>query len=88
MTLIGATTENPYFELSGALLSRSKIFELQPLTQMELVKMLTNVLQDKERGYGKLKINIKETELAYISQLSAGDGKCIKYFRDNNFVYS
>lgn len=75
VTLIGATTENPYFELTGALLSRAKIFELKSLIEEDIIKMLKHVLQDKERGYGSTKISIDEMELKFIAQLSGGDGR-------------
>ena len=75
ITLIGATTENPYFELTGALLSRTKIFELQQLDVASIIILLKNILLDKERGYGNLKINIGEVELAYIAELCGGDGR-------------
>ncbi|MBC8061978.1 MAG: replication-associated recombination protein A [Clostridiaceae bacterium] len=75
ITLIGATTENPYFELSGALLSRTKIFELQQLNEISINMLLKNILSDKERGYGNLKINISEVELTYIAELCGGDGR-------------
>lgn len=75
ITLIGATTENPYFELTGALLSRAKIFELQQLDETSIIKLLKNILLDKERGYGNIKINISEVQLAYIAELCGGDGR-------------
>jgi len=75
ITLIGATTENPYFELTGALLSRTKIFELQQLDEASIKILLKNILSDKERGYGNLKISIGEGELSYIAELSGGDGR-------------
>ena len=75
ITLIGATTENPYFELTAALLSRTKIFELQQLSEASIITLLKNILLDKERGYGNTKINIGQTELAYIAELSGGDGR-------------
>ncbi len=75
VTLIGATTENPYFELNGALLSRSKIFELQQLSEVAIIDMLKKVLTDKERGFGTTKINVSDVELSYISELSNGDGR-------------
>ena len=55
--LIGATTENPYFEVIGALVSRSRIFQLRPLEDADVRQILENALQDTERGYGKLAIN-------------------------------
>lgn len=57
-TFIGATTENPYFEVIGALVSRSRIFQLLPLTQAELVTIIENAVLDAERGLGKKKIEL------------------------------
>ncbi|AJA48229.1 recombination factor protein RarA [Clostridium pasteurianum DSM 525 = ATCC 6013] len=73
--LIGATTENPYFEINNALLSRSKIFQLEGLNNEDIFKILNNVLKDKERGYGEIKINIEEKSLYYIAELSGGDAR-------------
>lgn len=75
VVLIGATTENPYFEINGALLSRSKIFSLESLTKEEIIEILNNVLSDKERGYGKIKINAKKEAVSYIADLSGGDAR-------------
>lgn len=73
--LIGATTENPYFEINNALLSRSKIFQLGSLSNEDIFKILNNVLKDEERGYGKIKINIEKKSLYYIAELSGGDAR-------------
>ncbi|MDP4145717.1 MAG: replication-associated recombination protein A [Bacillota bacterium] len=73
--LVGATTENPYFEINGALLSRSKIFQLEQLTCEEIIKILKNILTDKERGYGSLKVEAAEEALNYISELCGGDAR-------------
>lgn len=75
VTLIGATTENPYFEINRALLSRSKIFQLEYLKTDEIVDILKNALNDKERGYGNLKIKIDEESLKLIAELSGGDAR-------------
>lgn len=56
ITLIGATTENPSFEVIGPLLSRCRVFVLKPLSKNHLVKILKRALEDKENGLGKLKI--------------------------------
>lgn len=73
--LIGATTENPYFEINNALLSRSKIFQLDSLYEQDIFAILNNVLNDNERGYGKIKINVEEKSLYYIAELSGGDAR-------------
>lgn len=75
VVLIGATTENPYFDLNGALLSRSKIFQLQSLSEEDIFKILNQALLDKERGYGKIKIKIEDKDLLFIAELSSGDGR-------------
>lgn len=70
--LIGATTENPSFELNSALLSRTRVYVLKPLSENELLKILTTALNDKERGLGNLNLNFpKELQLILIR---AADG--------------
>lgn len=76
VVLIGATTENPYFEINNALLSRSKIFQLESLNNDEIVEILNNVLKDKERGYGSINVHIEQNSLLYIAELSGGDARC------------
>ena len=56
VTLIGATTENPYFEVNTALLSRCRIFELKPLEKKDLIEVIDRALSDKERGLGEVNI--------------------------------
>ncbi|MFA9398363.1 MAG: replication-associated recombination protein A [Clostridiaceae bacterium] len=71
--IVGATTENPYFELNGALLSRSKVFELKPLNDEEICLMLDRVIKDSNRGFGDLPIKIDREALSFIANLSMGD---------------
>lgn len=73
--LIGATTENPYFEINRALLSRSKIFQLEELKEEDILEILLFSLKDKERGYGNLKIKIHDDSIKLISSLSGGDAR-------------
>ncbi len=73
--LIGATTENPSFEVISALLSRSKVFWLKPLNVDALVTILRRALTDKERGLGNEGIEIDESGLASLAQYSAGDAR-------------
>lgn len=75
ITLIGATTENPYFDLNGALLSRAKVFQLNQLTREEIVEILKGIINDKDRGYGNIKITIEENALMHIAELSGGDAR-------------
>ena len=72
--LIGATTENPSFEINGALLSRCKVFVLQALTADDLVKLLKHALND-ERGFGGQEINIDEDMLYMIANFANGDAR-------------
>ncbi|WP_407884357.1 replication-associated recombination protein A [Furfurilactobacillus curtus] len=74
ITLIGATTENPSFEINAALLSRTKVFVLQPLKQDDLIQLLHQALHDK-RGFGDQQINIDETTLAAIADFANGDAR-------------
>lgn len=75
VVLIGATTENPYFEINGALLSRSKIFCLETLKKEEIIEILKNALTDKDRGYGNVKIKACEEALLYIADSCGGDAR-------------
>ena len=72
--LIGATTENPSFEINGALLSRCKVFVLQALSADDLVKLLKHALND-ERGFGGQKINIDDDMLYMIANFANGDAR-------------
>ena len=72
---IGATTENPMFEVIPPLLSRSRLFSLHPLTEEDIRTILTRALKDEERGLGKLKINIAEEALSHIARSANGDAR-------------
>ncbi|HID95031.1 MAG TPA: replication-associated recombination protein A [Candidatus Latescibacteria bacterium] len=73
--LIGATTENPSFEVNSPLLSRSRVFVLNPLTEEELGVILRRALSDKERGLGNLKVEIAPSVLRHIAQMADGDAR-------------
>ncbi|MBQ1396585.1 MAG: replication-associated recombination protein A [Eubacterium sp.] len=73
--LIGATTENPYFEVNGALLSRSRIFELKPLSKEDVLALLRRALADPERGLGGMKIRAGENALAFLADVADGDAR-------------
>ena len=73
--LIGATTENPYFEVNKALVSRSRIFQLKPLTQDDLFAVARQALADPERGYGKLNVTIDDDALAHLVDVANGDAR-------------
>jgi len=75
LTLIGATTENPSFELNGALLSRLRVFVLQPLTPDDIKGVLARALTDKERGLGALKVEIDADALDVLAVASDGDAR-------------
>ena len=73
--LIGATTENPSFEVISALLSRSRVYVLNPLTEDEIVTLLGRALVDEERGLGSLKLTAEPEALARIAAYSSGDAR-------------
>lgn len=75
--LIGATTENPFFSINSALLSRSMVFQLEPLNDDDLVAILKNAINDKENGYGRLKININDDVLLLLAKNAAGDARSV-----------
>ena len=73
--LIGATTENPSFEIISALLSRCRVFTLQPLGEDQLLTLLHRALQDKDRGLGQLNLTADDDALAMIVSYASGDGR-------------
>ncbi|MBF0352616.1 MAG: AAA family ATPase [SAR324 cluster bacterium] len=73
--LIGATTENPYFEVNKALVSRSRIFQLESLTAEDLRAILIQAIQDKERGFGQKSIQIEDNALNHLANISNGDAR-------------
>ncbi|PIR68479.1 AAA family ATPase [Candidatus Nomurabacteria bacterium CG10_big_fil_rev_8_21_14_0_10_35_16] len=73
--LIGATTENPSFEVRGALLSRCRIFVLKQLSEEKLVQIIKRTLKDKEKGLGKLKIKTTPKIIESLAQMSNGDAR-------------
>jgi len=75
ITLIGATTENPSFEVNSALLSRSKVFVLESLTTDEVVAILKGALNDSESGFGSLRIDVSEDILRAIGVYASGDAR-------------
>lgn len=75
ITLIGATTENPSFEINSALLSRCRVFVLNRLSEEEIFKILENALKDKEKGLGDKNLKIKKEVLTLLSKLANGDAR-------------
>ena len=73
--LIGATTENPYFEVIGPLVSRSRVFQFKPLSEDELRVLLERALTDEERGYGKRKVRVDEEAMAHLVRIAGGDAR-------------
>lgn len=73
ITLIGATTENPYFEINSPLLSRSTIFEFKNLTAADIRSVIISAIDDRERGYGVMKIKCDEDALEHFSEVANGD---------------
>ena len=73
--LIGATTENPYFEVNGALISRSIIFELKPLSVEDIKELIHRAVYDKERGMGAYDAEIDEDALNFLADISGGDAR-------------
>ena len=73
--LIGATTENPSFEVNSALLSRVKVFVLNPLTEDEVVHILAQAVADEERGLGRRQLEISEMQLRLLASLTGGDAR-------------
>jgi len=77
LILIGATTENPYFEVNKALVSRSRIFRLVPLDESDLRKILFQAIEDGVRGYGNLKISIDEDAILHLCKTANGDARSV-----------
>ena len=73
--LIGATTENPSFEVIGALLSRCRVYVLKPLTEEQIVTLLERALSDEERGLGKMHLRARHEVLSRIATYSSGDAR-------------
>lgn len=77
LTLIGATTENPYFEVNKALVSRSRLFRLQALAPEDLSRLLDSALKDPERGYGNRKIQLDPEAAAHLVDVASGDARSL-----------
>lgn len=75
LTLIGATTENPYFEVNGALISRSSIFELYPLSREDIKTLIKRAVYDMEKGMGSYHAEICEEALDFLADVSGGDAR-------------
>ncbi len=75
--LIGATTENPYFEVNKALVSRSRLFQLKALTTEDLAQVVEQALSDNERGYGQLTVDIEPEALNHLTNVANGDARSL-----------
>jgi putative ATPase len=75
ITLIGATTENPYFEVIGPLLSRAKVFIFEPLREEEILTILKRALADDQRGLGGEKVEVTPEALDYLARMAGGDAR-------------
>ena len=75
LVLIGATTENPYFEVNGALLSRSIIFELKPLRKEEIKELICRAVTDSEKGMGSYQAVIDEEAADFLADMAGGDAR-------------
>ncbi|MFA9479064.1 replication-associated recombination protein A [Phycisphaerales bacterium AB-hyl4] len=75
ITLIGATTENPFFAINSPLVSRSQIFQFQPLTEEQIISLLRRAIADEDRGFGKLDIEVTDEALGHWATISDGDAR-------------
>lgn len=75
VTLVGATTSNPYFAINGALLSRSQVFQFQPLSEDDIVGLLQRALADSQRGLGKIPTQSQPGALEYLADACEGDAR-------------
>jgi putative ATPase len=73
--LIGTTTHNPFFSINSALLSRSQIFEFKPLNEGNIIRILKTAIQDKDRGFGKMRLSVDEMALGFLAKVSDGDAR-------------
>ena len=73
--LIGATTENPYFEVNSALVSRSRLFQLKPLTPEDLQQVVQHALRDPQRGYGHWQVQLEPAALEHLVRVANGDAR-------------
>ncbi len=75
VVLIGSTTENPFFSLVNPLLSRSRVFQLMPLTDGEVIEIMRHALDDSERGLGRLPVRLTDDAAAHLANVSGGDAR-------------
>ncbi|MDZ7843924.1 MAG: AAA family ATPase [Anaerolineales bacterium] len=75
ITLIGATTENPYFEVNSALVSRSRVFQLKPLSDQDVLSLIQRAIEDEQRGYGGQQIKITDRAVSHLIRVAGGDAR-------------
>ena len=73
--LVGATTENPFFAVNSALISRSRVFQFEPLSNEDIVSLLRRAIADPERGFGKISIQADDEALEFLAETSDGDAR-------------
>ncbi len=73
LILVGTTTENPYFSVNSALISRSQVFEFKPLEEEDILRALNKALRNEEKGFGKTKVHADEEALRHLAKISDGD---------------
>jgi putative ATPase len=73
--LVGATTENPYFEVISALVSRSRVFQFKPLADDQVASLLRHALAEPDRGYGKRRVEVTDDALAHLVDIAGGDAR-------------
>src|SRR5207245_10523396 len=75
VTLIGVTTQNPFFAINSPLLSRSQIFTFEPLTREHVKTLVQRALADRERGLGNIPVNMHAKALEFLAEISDGDAR-------------
>ncbi len=75
LILIGATTENPYFSITGPLISRSTVFRFEPLDREDILRLLREAVRDPERGLGRLGVEADEAALSFLADMCDGDAR-------------
>jgi putative ATPase len=75
ITLIGATTENPYFAVNSPLVSRSTVFQFEPLTEDEIAELVRRAINDKDRGFGAMSVRVEDEAVAHWTRISDGDAR-------------
>ena len=75
VTLVGATTSNPYFAVNNALVSRSQVFQFEPLTLDDITELVMRAINDSQRGFGDMQIEVEQNAIEYLSKVCDGDGR-------------